>query len=328
MSARSDSSKPVGRIAIIDIARGTALLAMAIYHFAWDLEFFGYASPGMTADVGWRLFARLIAGSFLFLVGFSLVLAHGRGIRWRPFAKRLAMVCAAALAITVVTRFATPDRFIFFGILHCIAVSSVVGLVFLHLPATVTGLSGIAVIVVAPHLAAPFFDHPALLWLGLATGPVQSNDYVPLFPWFGPVLLGMAAAQFAGGTGVLARLAALRPGSGILPSGLDFAGRHSLAVYLIHQPVLVAAISLFSLIAPPEQVDPAALFLSSCNRSCVQTNEAGFCDHFCACTLRRLTEETLLDAMMSEGTEALSKPEIQAVIQGCTADFFTLPPSE
>ena len=328
MTAHTRGTKPANRIAIIDIARGTALLAMAIYHFAWDLEFFGYVPPGMTAFGGWRLFARLIAGSFLFLVGFSLVLAHGRTIRWRPFAKRFAMVCAAALAITVATWFATPDRFIFFGILHCIAVSSLIGLTFLRLPALVSGLIGIAVVVLSPYLTAPFFDHPALLWLGLGTVPVRSNDYVPLFPWFGPVLIGIAAAQLAAATGGLARLSALRAGSGILSSSLDFAGRHSLAVYLIHQPVLIAAIYLFSLAAPPQPIDPATSFLGSCKLSCLQTSEAGFCDHFCTCTLERLTEETLLDAMMSEGEAALSKPEVQDIVQGCTADFFKQPQSQ
>ena len=88
------------RIALLDLARGAALIAMAIYHFTWDLEFFGYVDPGMTAHGGWKLFARCIASSFLFLVGVSLFLAHASGIRWRGFLIRLAMVGGAALAIS------------------------------------------------------------------------------------------------------------------------------------------------------------------------------------------------------------------------------------
>lgn len=82
-------SRTVSRIDTIDLARGLALVAMAIYHFAWDLEFFGYAEPGLTALPGWKLFARSIASSFLFLVGVSLVLAHGRGIRWKGFWRQI-----------------------------------------------------------------------------------------------------------------------------------------------------------------------------------------------------------------------------------------------
>jgi len=136
--------KNKSRIELIDAARGGALIAMAIYHFAWDLEFFGYAAQGMTAVGGWRLFARSIASSFLFLVGFSLLLAHVRGVRWQSFWWRMVQVGGAAAAITLVTYFATPDAFIFFGILHHIALASLVGLVFLRLPAF--GIAAIAIV--------------------------------------------------------------------------------------------------------------------------------------------------------------------------------------
>ena len=77
-------------------ARGLAIAAMAVFHFAWDLEFFGYAPVGMTRETGWMLFARAIASSFLFLVGVSLFLAHGGGLRRASFLKRFAMVAGAA----------------------------------------------------------------------------------------------------------------------------------------------------------------------------------------------------------------------------------------
>ena len=106
------STGTTGRIATIDIARGAALVAMAIYHFAWDLEFFGYVPPAMTAVGGWKLFARCIASSFLFLVGVSLFLGHSQGIRWRGYRRRLAMVAGAALAISAVTYIAVPNGFL------------------------------------------------------------------------------------------------------------------------------------------------------------------------------------------------------------------------
>ncbi|TGR73602.1 DUF1624 domain-containing protein, partial [Mesorhizobium sp. M2D.F.Ca.ET.223.01.1.1] len=110
-----------GRIAAFDILRGVALIAMASYHFTWDLENFGYTAPALTAFGWWKFYARCIASTFLFLVGVSLFLAHGRKIRWPGFWKRLAMVAVAAAAISAVTYFVTPDGFIFFGILHEIA---------------------------------------------------------------------------------------------------------------------------------------------------------------------------------------------------------------
>ncbi|MCR9134718.1 MAG: DUF1624 domain-containing protein [Alphaproteobacteria bacterium] len=322
-------TKPTtSRIPVIDVARGLALFAMAIYHFAWDLEFFGYVPQGMTADGGWRIFARSIASSFLFLVGVSLVLAHGRQIRWRPLIKRLAMIVAAAAAITVASRIATPERYIFFGILHSIAVATVLGVLFIRAPALFSAAVGIAIIIFTPDLVDPLFNQPFLLWLGLSTETVQSNDFVPVFPWFGPVLLGMAAARFALDRNLVARLASIYRGSGTINTGLIFTGRHSLAFYLIHQPVLVAAVYAVSLIAPPPPPDPKVTFMNSCNYSCSLNNESAFCSRFCTCTLDRLVEEDLLDAIMTEGKREQSQTDIQAIARACTSQSIEEAPSQ
>ena len=73
---------------------------MATYHFSWDLEFFGYLAPGTSTQGFLRIYARLIASSFLFLAGFSLVLAHYPKIRFAPFLRRLGVIVAAAAVIT------------------------------------------------------------------------------------------------------------------------------------------------------------------------------------------------------------------------------------
>ncbi|TIY10607.1 MAG: DUF1624 domain-containing protein, partial [Mesorhizobium sp.] len=166
------------RIIAIDVARGVALLAMASYHFTWDLEFFGYTDPGLTAFGWWKFYARCIASTFLFLVGVSLFLAHGKQIRWNGFWKRFAMVAGAALAISAATRLATPDSFIFFGILHEIALASLLGLAFLRLPALLTLVVAAFVITAPLYLRSEIFDHPALWWVGLSATNPRSNDYV------------------------------------------------------------------------------------------------------------------------------------------------------
>jgi uncharacterized membrane protein len=207
------------RVAAVDMARGAALAAMVVYHFSWDLSFYGLADIPVTSASGWIAFARTIAGSFIGLVGVSLVLAARSGINWRGYRKRLAQIVAAALAITVATWFAFPATYIFFGILHAIALFSVLALAFLRLPVIPT------LACAALAFAATFFP--------------PSNDYVPLFPWFGVTLAGMALAKIAENTGFWDRLAGWRPDNA--PARLTlFAGRHSLFVYLAHQPVLLA----------------------------------------------------------------------------------------
>lgn len=310
--------KPASRIEAIDLARGGALVAMAVYHFTWDLEFFGYADPGMTAQGGWKLFARAIASSFLFLVGVSIVLAHGKGIRWNGYLRRLAMVAAAAAAISIVTYFAVPGGFIFFGILHQITVASLLGLIFLRLPAAMTLLAAVAVIAAPNFLRSTFFDHPAWWWLGLGSFNPRSNDYVPVFPWFGAVLAGIGAARIAEVQGLFARLATMRPGAWSRP--LQLAGQHSLAFYLIHQPVLIACIWVFAQVVPPQTTPREVTFLKSCERQCSELGDAEFCTRYCACMLDSLEREGLVDQVFSGDQSETLQSRAEGLAGMCTAD--------
>ncbi|MCU9848692.1 DUF1624 domain-containing protein [Defluviimonas sp. WL0024] len=227
------------RIATLDIARTLALVGMAVFHFTFDLQMFGHLAPGTTATGGWVLFARLIAGSFLFLAGVSLQLAHGRGIRPRAFGRRFLMIAGAALLVTGATYMALPEQFVYFGILHSIAVASVIGLAFLRLPALLTLAAAAAVLAIARMPAAEVFEAPWLHWLGLATTTRPSVDFVPVFPWLAPCLVGIALARLAGRADLWDRLRRVEGRlSAASLQALAWPGRHSLAIYLIHQPVL------------------------------------------------------------------------------------------
>jgi uncharacterized membrane protein len=232
--------EPARRIALVDAARTAALAGMAAFHLTFDLEMFGHLPPGTVAYPGpWAMFARLVAGSFLFLAGVSLFLAHGNGIRWNAFLRRLAVLIAAAFAISAGTWVLMPDRFIYFGILHAIAACSLAGLLFLHLPASLTLAVAAAVFALPWFWTSPAFQSPWLLWLGLAPVPRPSMDFEPFFPWFAPFLAGMALAKAA-------RVSAFWPvisqPPGPLLHRLAWPGRHSLALYLIHQPVLIGLV--------------------------------------------------------------------------------------
>ncbi|WP_126976721.1 heparan-alpha-glucosaminide N-acetyltransferase [Frigidibacter oleivorans] len=231
-----------GRILWLDTARSAALAGMVLFHFTFDLEMFGLLPPGTTSSGGWAVFARIVAGSFLFLAGIGLWLAQGQGggIRWRPFLRRLAQIAAAAALITAASRIAVPGAYIFWGILHCIAAASVIGLAFLRLPAGITALAAAAALAAPRLLTAPGWDLAPLGFLGLGAETPITLDYVPLFPWLGPFLAGLALAQAAGRAGLWPRLA----GGPALLARLGWPGRHSLAVYLLHQPLLVGLLWL------------------------------------------------------------------------------------
>ncbi|MER8629861.1 DUF1624 domain-containing protein [Mesorhizobium opportunistum] len=305
------------RIVAIDILRGIALLAMASYHFTWDLEFFGYTDPGLTAFGWWKIYARCIASTFLFLVGVSLYLAHGRQIRWNGFWKRFAMVAGAAVAISIVTRIATPDGFIFFGILHEIALASLLGLAFLRLPALLTLLVAALVIAAPVYQRFEALDHPWLWWIGLSAINPRSNDYVPLFPWFGAVLVGIGVAKLASASGIRARLASLTAGRWANP--LVLIGRHSLAFYLIHQPLLIGCVWLFSQVMPAKVETPQVNFLKTCQISCEQSRDAKFCSSYCSCMLDTLEGESSLDRLYNNDQTAQWKAHLGDLAGTCTA---------
>ncbi len=290
--------QPAARLPLIDAARGVAIVAMAIYHFSWDLRFFGFTGVDVTQETGWVIFARLIAGTFLFLVGVSLVLSTRGGLNRRRFLRRLGILAAAAAAITAVTYVTMPDAFIFFGILHCIAVSSVLGLAFVRAPVGVVVGAAVLVCLAPSFLAGPAFDHPALQWIGLSTTMPRSNDFVPLFPWFGAVLAGIAAARLA----PLLPVAVPSWRGGPLGRALVWAGRHSLPIYLIHQPVLFGAVYAAAQVSPPDLLAFEDQYLESCSRSCVESDvEAAQCRRTCLCIADRVQGEDFWQPLMQNG---------------------------
>lgn len=228
------------RLALLDVLRGTAIAAMIFYHFFFDLEFFGLAYLGVSESWGWIAFVRTIPATFIAIVGISLYLAHRKGIAWRHFWWRIGYLVAAAMLVTAISYVVDPEAIIWFGILHCIAASSVLGLAFLDAPLALVIVSA-ALVLIAPLFAHPALNAPWLLWLGLGSEEPPSDDYNPLFPWFAFVLIGIAIARVMAPYAADANWARWSPRDPVTRM-LALAGRHSLLIYLLHQPILMGAL--------------------------------------------------------------------------------------
>ncbi|WP_102109847.1 heparan-alpha-glucosaminide N-acetyltransferase [Oceaniglobus roseus] len=228
---------PLRRVAAIDIARTLALVAMAVYHLIYDLMMFGVVSSDVALSGGFRWLAVLTAGSFLFLAGIGLKLANRERLHLGRALKRIGVIAVAAALVSLATYVAMPGAFVFFGILHSIATASLIGLLFVRLPWWVSLAGAAAVVWVAFNVASPLFDPKWLGWTGLGTVRYNTVDFEPVFPWLAPLLVGLAITQLT----IRSAFWTPRPISG-LTAALGWPGRHSLVIYLIHQPVLVALV--------------------------------------------------------------------------------------
>lgn len=318
MRIDAPSAAAPARLPLLDAVRGAALLAMIFYHFSWDLRFLGYIATDVAGDLGWRIFARSIASTFLALVGVGLVLSTRRGFSRARFLRRLGVVAAAAAAVTIVTYFAMPDAYIFFGILHAIAVSSVLALPFVWAPIPLVIAAGIFSLLAPTLFSAPFFDAPALLWLGLGTYFPRTNDFVPIFPWFGVVLAGVVAARLA------PRLWAKMPPLKFTvpaPRLLVVAGRYSLAVYLLHQPILLSLVWLAAQVSPPSLLAFEPAYVESCTASCVEAEVgADACRRTCACIADRSQAEGLWRDLMRQTLNPEQQQRYFALADTCRAE--------
>jgi uncharacterized membrane protein len=211
---------------------------MIAYHFAYDLRFFRVIAADFENDLVWLSARAAIVTTFLLLVGVSLALASRADWSWPAFGRRLALIAACALAASAASAVVEPQRFIYFGILHCIAVSSVLALPFRSRPVAALGV-GIAVIATGLLLGHPAFDPRAWSWIGFTTVKPPTQDFVPLFPWFGVVLLGVAIGHW-----LIRRAFAPVAPLARTPEFVRTLGRHSLLVYMIHQPIMMGLLWL------------------------------------------------------------------------------------
>ena len=233
------------RYMIIDVLRGLAIAMMFHYHFSFDLNHFGFIVEDFYRDPFWLYYRSLIVSLFLGLVGVSLSLATRNGFKPKPYFRRLGMLLGFAALVSIGSYIQFADRFIFFGILHFIAVASVLGLIFVRFYWT-NFILGTTLVILGNVFQHPSFNHPLLQWLGMMTHKPFTEDYVPLLPWFGVVLLGIFIGKLVFEKHPQAWLLNWRS-TDPLSRTLSFAGRHSLIIYMLHQPVFMGLLYLLSL---------------------------------------------------------------------------------
>ncbi len=243
----------------LDLLRGIALIIMIFYHMLYDLEYFGNYQYDLQS--GYMAFiARGTASVFILLVGISLTLSFTRASRrgrrkqgrderfFMKFLRRGLTIFSLGLVITFSTWYYLDEGIILFGVLHCIGISIILAYPFLKYDLKRKGLFlGIIMIIIGIYLRGQTYEFTSLIWLGFKPENSYYLDYFPLLPWFGVVLVGI----FLGNQlypGYKRRFRLPDPGSRSTVRLFTIMGKHSMVIYMVHQPILLSILWMLGLI--------------------------------------------------------------------------------
>jgi uncharacterized membrane protein len=235
-----------GRLTSVDAARGIAIMMMVAYHIFFDLYYFGIADFGIH-QLPLTLLQYATGTLFVLIAGVSLTLSEQRNREgYVHHFKRGLLLAAIALAITVATWIYPHEGFIQFGIIHMIAVSTLIAPFFFRFGRMNLVLGAIIVLAgIYISTNSIMADTHWFFWLGILDPSYQALDHYAMIPWFGIVLIGIWLGQTLFPDGAKAK-------RGLVPAHgnaqLAFLGRNSLTIYLAHQPVIIAIIMALRMI--------------------------------------------------------------------------------
>lgn len=206
---------PAGRYALLDELRGLDLVSMMLYHACWDMMFLFGIWMDWYAGMPGRLWQQTICWVFILLSGFCVPLGHRT-------LKRGAQVFAAGALVTVVTLVFMPEDRVVFGVLFALTY---------HLDERWLGFGGL-------RLALPdaWYANYFTAFFSFLPFDFYSTDYFALLPW----LFLFWAGYFLHFCMGRQRMEPLR--RSVCPA-LGWMGRHSLLLYLLHQPVIYGVLS-------------------------------------------------------------------------------------
>ncbi|MDD1677567.1 MAG: DUF1624 domain-containing protein [Methanomicrobiales archaeon] len=236
---------PLPRYWEIDLFRGIAVLMMILFHTVFDISFFSILPINISSGF-WRYFAILTAFIFIFLVGISLNISHHRsspqidGSHYTKYLIRGGKILGLGFAITIVTYLVIREGFIVFGVLHCIGASIILAPFFFGKPRI--GLLAAFVVLTGGILVTGITGPLWLAWTGIHPASFYTLDYFPLLPWLGVVLLGLTTGTYLYPKGIRQLPLPDRPPTSTGP--VCWMGRHSLEIYLVHQPLIILVLAL------------------------------------------------------------------------------------
>lgn len=245
-----DTPKSSGRLDLLDALRGAAVLWMTAFHFCFDLNQFHFIEADFYHSPVWLVQRTCILSLFLLCAGMGQAIALHRGQNMRQFGRRWLQIALCAVLVSAGSALMFPKTWIYFGVLHGIAVMLVLCRLtapwgrWLWLAGCVPialGLGAASMHAAWPNAMA-VFDLKPLHFIGLMSHKPFTEDYVPILPWLGVMWWGMALGQLALSKGWLQWAPPQGSQKAVRP--LAFIGRWSLSWYMLHQPILLGGLTL------------------------------------------------------------------------------------
>lgn len=229
-------------------------MCMVFYHAMFTMGFMFGLKSAQAMFIFFSFISPAFAFAFIMMCGISSTLS-------RSNFKRSIPILGAALLVTLVSVFITPDAPIFFGILHLLGVC-VLGYSFTEkLFHKINPIAGIAVAFLIFLLTynvqygylgfEPFFKIPlpselyqsnSLCFLGFVKEGTSYSDFFPLLPWFFAFISGVFAGRLLKGRYPLFMYKKRVPFFTLL-------GTNAFLIYVIHQPIIYGVSYILTLLS-------------------------------------------------------------------------------
>lgn len=223
------------RVWELDAFRGICVLGMVVVHFVYDLvELYGIVDWKYPE---WFSFVKDWGGILFILISGICATLGKRSVRRGVIVFLCGMICTAVTYGMYRFELAWKGIIIYFGVLHCLGICMILWWGFKRLPTWALAVMGIVMAAVGLHIQQMYFD--VTMWwmpLGFTSPSFASSDYFPLLPNLGFFLLGAVM-----GRTVYRKQETLLPKVDEKKGVLRFlcgCGKHSLWIYLLHQPIL------------------------------------------------------------------------------------------
>lgn len=230
------------RIWELDALRGLCILAMVVVHLIFDLVYI-YGALTLESFGDWLFTALTQWGGIVFLLISGICVTLGsHPIRRGLTVFGCGLLCTLVTLLMAWLGFLDKSVIIYFGVLHCLGICMLLWPLLQKLPLWALGILGVALAAAGFYVQNLRVDFPWLVPLGIMCRGFASSDYFPLLPNLGFFLLGAVLG-----------LILYRKKQSLLPKvneknpvilALCLCGKWSLFIYLLHQPLLTAALEL------------------------------------------------------------------------------------